>query len=291
MRSVVVITGASRGYGRCLALDFAREIEQGDVDMYLWARHEADLAETKRLVHEAWQQSKGALDVATQVVDLSLQADYVPKIETLIVQLQSKSYEQVFLVHNAGSLGDLGYTNELSSPAQLSAYWELNVNSVVWFNKRFLDVFGATREELVASTAVSTKPATQATIINISSLCAIEPFATQGLYCTGKAAREMHFRVLAAEQQQPRDANSPDFSKVRVLNYAPGPMDTEMQQTLRESTTVRRDFVEMFAKMKAEGTLIPPATSSGLGVRLIVKNEFESGAHIDYYDIAPNTSA
>lgn len=33
MRSAVLITGASRGFGRCLALDFAREMPSGDLDL------------------------------------------------------------------------------------------------------------------------------------------------------------------------------------------------------------------------------------------------------------------
>ena len=55
-------------------------------------------------------------------------------------------------------------------------------------------------------------------IINITSLCAVEPFKSWGLYCTSKAGRDMLFRVLAAED--------PD---VRVVSYSPGPLDTGMQ--------------------------------------------------------------
>lgn len=33
MRAVVLITGASRGFGRCLALDFTRELQCQDVDL------------------------------------------------------------------------------------------------------------------------------------------------------------------------------------------------------------------------------------------------------------------
>jgi NADP-dependent 3-hydroxy acid dehydrogenase YdfG len=33
MRSAVVITGASRGFGRCLALDFALELATSDLDL------------------------------------------------------------------------------------------------------------------------------------------------------------------------------------------------------------------------------------------------------------------
>jgi NAD(P)-dependent dehydrogenase (short-subunit alcohol dehydrogenase family) len=33
MKTAVVVTGASRGFGRCLALDFCREIADSDIDM------------------------------------------------------------------------------------------------------------------------------------------------------------------------------------------------------------------------------------------------------------------
>lgn len=39
----------------------------------------------------------------------------------------------------------------------------------------------------------------QITIVNISSLLAVEPFRNWGLYATGKAARDMLLRVLAKE--------------------------------------------------------------------------------------------
>lgn len=85
MRSAVLITGASRGFGRCLAEDFARETPSGDLDLvrtcarvsmslfssgafvsltlcvfrmlwlqHLLARHEQDLQETERLARDAW---------------------------------------------------------------------------------------------------------------------------------------------------------------------------------------------------------------------------------------------
>lgn len=40
--------------------------------------------------------------------------------------------------------------------------------------------------------------------------------------------------------------------QVKTLNYAPGPLDTEMQRELRESDTLDAGARDMFAKMKAE---------------------------------------
>jgi hypothetical protein len=40
--------------------------------------------------------------------------------------------------------------------------------------------------------------------------------------------------------------------QVKTLNYAPGPLDTDMQRELRESDTLDAGARDMFAKMKAE---------------------------------------
>jgi sepiapterin reductase len=65
-------------------------------------------------------------------------------------------------------------------------------------------------------------------IVNISSLAAIKPFSTWSVYCMGKAAREMFHQVLAEEHKNSK-------SGVKVLNYAPGPLDTDMQKDIREA--------------------------------------------------------
>lgn len=216
-----------------------------------------------------------------QPVDLGDQADYVPKTDALVAQLQAGEYARVLLVHNAGSLGDLGFTHEWSSPGALAAYWEFNLTSVCWLNKRFLDAFGGSRAELLAASDAaageSNAPRTKSVIVNITSLCGIKAFATYGVYCTGKAAREMHHGVIAAEQAP--------AGLVRVLSYSPGPMDTGMQEVFRESPLVHPDLAKTYIKMKADGTLVDPSQSASRGVRLALSGAFESGAHVDYYDL------
>ncbi|XP_020379539.2 sepiapterin reductase [Rhincodon typus] len=110
------------------------------------------------------------------------------------------------------------------------------------------------------------------TVVNISSLCAIQPFKSWSLYCSGKAAREMMFKVLAAEE--------PD---VRVLNYAPGPLDTDMQKQAR-SETADPELRQTFLTMHQEGQLIDCHDSSRKLVNILIRDDFPSGAHLDYYD-------
>lgn len=283
-RSAVLVTGASRGFGRCLTLDFVRLLKAQRVDLHLWARDGNDLKETERLARAEWakreaSEQKGQLNTFLTSVDLSNPADYVAKVDQVLLQLKAEPYDQVFLVHNAGSLGHLGLVQECAtSPEQLAKYLELNVTSVLWLNKRFLDVFGASRDDILASTAVAGQ-GPELVIVNITSLCGIEPFKTHMMYCTGKAAREMNHRVIAAEQGS--------AGKVRVLSYSPGPMDTDMQKTIRESPQVDPELRKQFKDMKTQGTLIPPAQSSRRGVALAISGDYENGAHVDYYDLDP----
>ena len=47
----------------------------------------------------------------------------------------------------------------------------------------------------------------------------------RALIFTGKAARDMIFRTMALEE-----------AEIRILNYAPGPLDTDMQLVARTKT-------------------------------------------------------
>lgn len=80
----------------------------------------------------------------------------------------------------------------------MDAYLSLNVSSCLCLTASVLQAFPQ-------------RPGVQRTVVNVSSLCAQQPYSSWVLYCTGKAARDMMFRVLAAEEPE-----------LRVLNYAPG---------------------------------------------------------------------
>lgn len=66
---------------------------------------------------------------------------------------------------------------------------------------------------------------TKLTLVNMSTLAALQPFPSWSLYCAMKASREMFFKTLAIEREQ--DGN------IKVLNYAPGPVDTNVSIVTR----------------------------------------------------------
>lgn len=80
------------------------------------------------------------------------------------------------------------------------------------------------------------------------------------------------FQVLALERKD-----------VRVLNWAPGPMPTQMAEALEHCNN--DEFAAMFRNMAANKTYIECSDSAEKLFILLQKNEFISGDHIDYYDV------
>ncbi|NWZ74253.1 SPRE reductase, partial [Acrocephalus arundinaceus] len=160
-----------------------------------------------------------------------------------------------------GSLGDISKSfMDLTDLQEINSYFSLNISSALCLTSMALRAFGARR-------------GCSRTVVNISSLCALEPFPSWALYCSGKAAREMMFRVLAREEPE-----------LRVLNYAPGPLDTDMQ-LLARTKTGDAGMRQQFQKMQEEGQLIPCSVSAQKLLKLLQEDSFSSGAHVDFYDI------
>jgi sepiapterin reductase len=119
-------------------------------------------------------------------------------------------------------------------------------------------------------------PLKKFTIVNMSSLAALKPFDCWSLYCVGKAARDQFFKVLALETLD----KSKFKDRIRVLNYAPGPCNTRMKQQITEGMP----NVELRNVMN-QIEWIPVDISVKVLIEVLIKNDFENGAHLDYYDI------
>ena len=70
----------------------------------------------------------------------------------------------------------------------------------------------------------------------------------------------------------------------KTLNYAPGPLDTDMQAELRASESLHPATREWSLEAFKEGKLVTPEASAAKCLRVLVEDKFESGAHVDYYD-------
>ncbi|XP_045138997.1 sepiapterin reductase-like [Portunus trituberculatus] len=254
----VVVTGASQGFGAAICSELAPLLPPGSRVLGL-ARSQQGLATTAAAVTKA----NPAVTFSPVVMDLGIATtqDYEATLKKYLGADQSTPPSQAFIFHNVGSLGDLKYLADMDDPTYLSSYFNLNIGSVILLNAAFMRLISA------ISGKVTVK------VIHVSSLCAVEPFKSWGLYCTGKAGRDMLFRVLAAE-----------YPDIRVLNYAPGPLDTNMQV---EGRTLTRDeeLRKLMSSMKEEGKLVPCDASAKKLLQIIQKDEFKSGEHIDFFEV------
>ncbi|NXL50494.1 SPRE reductase, partial [Podilymbus podiceps] len=242
--TVCLVTGASRGFGRGLARLLAPRLGEGSV-LLLLARSAAPLAE---LAAELRDTGTG-LRVECVAADLGCE------------QGLRRAAAALREVLPAGSLGDISKSFlDLTDPAEINNYFAFNVTSALCLTSAALQAFGR-------------RPGSSRTVVNISSLCAVKPFKNWALYCSGKASRDMMFQVLALEE--------PD---VRVLNYAPGPLDTDMQ-LLARTMTGDPEMRQYFQSLQESGQLIDCTVSAQKLLNLLEEDTFPSGAHVDFYDI------
>lgn len=248
----ILITGASQGIGRQIAITLS-EIVDTNSQILLIARNENNLIETSNKL------SKN-VKVNYASVDLGVATD-----EQLTEIISSNvtdfnEFDKAILIQNAGSVGDVTKnTAQMNDMNYWKNYFALNVFSTAILNSVFMKLFNDN---------VKAKKY----IINISSLMGVKPFKSMGYYGSGKAAREMYFKVFAEE-----------FPQVSVLNYCPGPVETDMLvivATKAGDDEVRNSLNDSRIQKK---TLTPEQTVNRL-VKIIREQKYKSGDHVDYFD-------
>lgn len=249
-----ILTGASQGIGRAIAVEVSKLLGPKSL-MLLLARNKDELAKTAsfcksknvEVIYESIDLSKANIAEMNEVINKSLKGRKVCDFDTGII------------FHNVGSLGNLAVdTGRMENVPELREYYDLNVFNVITLNTQFMKVFEDVEERLV--------------IVNITSLCAIKPMSGMAYYCSGKAAREMYFKVLAEEKKH-----------VKVLNYSPGPVETSMIDYVL-SEAVNENLRDVFNSFKSQNTLLKPEITAKKCMKVLKLSNFSPGEHVDYFD-------
>lgn len=250
----VVLSGASQGIGRAIAVEVSKALGPNSV-MLLLARNEAELAKTASMCESP------NIKVISTPIDLSTatEKEMFDVIDHSCKGYDIEDFNTCVIFHNVGSLGNLAVeTGKMDNIGELRQYYDLNVFKVISLNTQFLKVFEEIESRVI--------------IVNITSLCAIKPMGGMAYYCSGKAAREMYFKVLAEEKKH-----------IKVLNYSPGPVETSMiDYVLAEA--VNDNLKEVFASFKRQGTLLKPEATAKKCLRVLLAGKFSPGEHVDYFD-------
>eukprot|EP01062_Namystynia_karyoxenos_P016804 TRINITY_DN16189_c0_g1_i1.p1 TRINITY_DN16189_c0_g1~~TRINITY_DN16189_c0_g1_i1.p1 ORF type:complete len:266 (+),score=54.46 TRINITY_DN16189_c0_g1_i1:74-871(+) len=249
---LVVITGANRGFGRCVALAAASRWPGAD----LLLTHRAPAAQQMRSVVDELsalgQGGRGKVVLAE--LDLSGDPGSLHDSARRAFTEHASGSGPAYLINNAGTLGPMTRCDQLA-PSDVVAHVAANVTAPLLLTQAFLSIFGK-----------------RAVLVNVSSLLAVQPMAGFTLYAQAKAARDMALACAAKEG-------------VRGLNYAPGPMNTEMAGQIR-AEHYDDGTRASFTALRDEGKTVDPAASARVLVALLDEDTYESGAHVDFFDRA-----
>lgn len=249
-KTFFVVTGASKGIGQAMAIECAKKFQPDSV-VVLLARSTNGLAKTKEQI----LLSNPNIKVFTYSIDLTDASaeEYTKLLENS--KGNSDNFELAFIIHNVGSIGDVKKAaKQFNNQLEWNQYFGLNVFSVATLNSVFLNLHANTKR----------------LIVNITSLCAVQTYKSFTQYCTGKAAREMYFKMIAREELD-----------VTVLNYSPGVVDTDMTVIVQDESA-DPNIRSYYAGMRNDKTMVTPVGTSLKMIEIIEKGDYKSGDKYDY---------
>jgi sepiapterin reductase len=174
LRTLCLITGASRGLGQRMAVRFAERFSSNST-LILVARNNSGLEETRASIDRIRKDVR----VLTWVVDLaelneSMIHDYFEGVKASTA-IAPSDFEQAIIVHNAGSMGNISelFTGQ-SDAEQLNKYWSMNLTSAIVLNATFWSHWSCKNIKQ------------QRIVINISSICAKQAVKSWSIYCAGQ---------------------------------------------------------------------------------------------------------
>ena len=200
---VVVITGASRGLGRCLASHLAKE----GCRLVLAARNEAQLNEVK-----AELSTLGCTNVTLCIADVSTAQACQQVIQTAL-----NTYGRLdILINNAGMGGKVALLQEVSDQT-ISDMIDLNLKAPFWLSKAAL-------QPMVEQQT--------GTIVNVNSVAGKTAFPFWSVYDATKAGLKALTEALCEEQRS---------NGIRVMGLYPGAIDTTIWDAIDMANVPSRE--------------------------------------------------
>uniref|UniRef100_A0A915PPF8 Sepiapterin reductase n=1 Tax=Setaria digitata TaxID=48799 RepID=A0A915PPF8_9BILA len=259
---LAIITGASRGIGRETVLQLSRIVAK-DSAFLITAR----TAKKLELLKDEVKSSADGIDVHVLACDAEkLNSGKILELQGAVSSLiaNSRTYDALLLVHNAGTVGDLTKRSlEISNSDDWHSYLQINFVSVVLINNSVLS-------------AIPQRVAPARYILNVTSLLAIKAFPSMAQYSVGKAAREAFFRTLAVEEPN-----------LRILNYSPGPVQTDMHNEIAKTSYdegVRKSFQAQADNSEVNRRTLSPKETVAKMLSVLEEDKFESGSRYDFFD-------
>lgn len=243
----IIITGASKGLGYSIATGLLNK-----------NNHLFCISRTKNsdLIIAA-QSNNCLLDYFEY--DLSDISGLDALMQQIFASIKVKESDGLFLVNNAGTVTPIKPADkctgvEIAKNVTVNAIAPMVLTSL--FSKHTKDFKVEKR------------------VINISSGAGKKPYSGWAAYCGSKAAIDIFTRCVSLEQQ-------PRQYPVKIISFAPGIVDTDMQRELRSSNKDDFDQIERFIGYKNDGKLLKPEFVAEKVISLIFDKEFLDGGIVD----------
>jgi benzil reductase ((S)-benzoin forming) len=187
-------------------------------------------------------------------IDLS-DSDNIQNLEFEI----HESAHKVVLINNAGMIGDIKPVGRQNGESIVNLF-NLNTICPAILSNQLINKYAISNASIV--------------IVNISSGAARHPIESWSTYCASKAAVDMYSQVLQAE-------NGYDSKKIRIFSIAPGIVDTNMQQQLRNSNANDFPLLDKFVEYQKKGQLVSPSFVGQKILKVIEKPELYQNVLLD----------
>ncbi len=170
--------------------------------------------------------------------------------------IEAAGAASISLVNNAGILGSVGPTPTNTSEA-IQQILTINTAVPMVLSSGFIRKFKSVSCRKV--------------IVNISSGAARRPIWGWSAYCSSKAAIDMYTQTVALEQ---KDSPCP----VKIYAYAPGVVDTSMQEEIRQTAPHLFKDREHFIDYHKKGQLLDPVMVAEKIISLLRNPSEKNGA-------------
>lgn len=242
----VIVTGTSQGLGEAIAIQLLEE----NTKLICISRRQ-----NEKLIEKATQ--KG-ISFIFHSIDLQDVHNLETHFETIFSSIEEENVSSIHLINNAGTLAPMKPI-EKSESELLIANVQINLVAPMILTSSFMK---HTKDWKVDKR-----------VINISSGAGQKPYFGWGAYCTTKAGVNMFTQCVATEEAEKEHP-------VKTIAFAPGVVDTNMQQQIRQ--TKKEDFtnLERFITLKEEGKLLSPEYVAKAVVHLLETKDFEQGGII-----------
>ncbi|MED1115285.1 (S)-benzoin forming benzil reductase [Bacillus paramycoides] len=239
----VIITGTSQGLGEAIA---AQLLEKNTTIISISRRENKELA-------------KLAKQKNSHCIFHSLDLQDVHNLEThfneIFSSIKKDTVSSIHLINNAGTVAPMKPI-EKSESELLITNVHINLLAPMILTSTFMK---HTKNWKV-----------EKRVINISSGAGKNPYFGWGAYCTTKAGVNMFTQCVATEEVER------EFP-VKIVAFAPGVVDTNMQKQIRGAN--KEDFTNLdrFTALKAEGKLLSPEYVAKAIRNLLETKDFPQG--------------